>query len=253
MTAAATLKEYKSITRSTKEAWTRSQATALMNNYYNHPKSFWSAVRNPKYLGGEGFTIDAWSSYFSELLKEHECSSLSTNVDDLVGNVNHANLVESASQLNRDFSVVEVACVLNKLRRGTSPGIDGIPAEFFRYGFNNNNHKFCQVITHIFNRALKEGCPSSWTSSAVTPVPKPKGDCGVMDNYRGIVVSNSLSKIYSLCLLARLDSWVENNRLRAVGQSGFRLTRGTTDSTFILNHLIYKYRSERKTSVCDFC
>ncbi len=190
------MKEYKKITRKSKNNWANTQADSLINDLYNDPKTFWSKVRTNSQPTSASFSLESWSQYFSTLFTCPKLSNLSTNADNLVGGMIHSALTEAAGHLNKDFCMAEVAGVLDKLRRGSAPGIDGIPAEFFRYGFNGSNEKFCRVITHIFNRALKEGCPEEWTSSIITPVPKPKGDNGVMDDYRGIVVGNSISKIF---------------------------------------------------------
>ncbi|MBW4017180.1 hypothetical protein HG534_13025, partial [Moraxella osloensis] len=66
------------------------------------------------------------------------------------------------------------------------------------------------------------------------------------DNYRGLAVSNSIGKIFSLCMLRRLDDWSEEFNLRAAGQYGFRSGRGTADASFILNHIVDKYREKKK-------
>ena len=65
-------------------------------------------------------------------------------------------------------------------------------------------------------------------------------------------MGNSISKIFLLCLLHRLDNWAEDYGLRAAGQSGFRLKRGTADATFVLNHLIDKYHFHKKPLYVTF-
>ncbi len=64
--------------------------------------------------------------------------------------------------------------------------------------------------------------PSQWAAAALVPVPKSKGSVYDKDNYRGIAVSNSIGKVFSLCMLHRLVAWAEEFNLRAAGQYGFR-------------------------------
>ena len=82
----------------------------------------------------------------------------------------------------------------------------------------------------------------SWAIGALTPVPKPKGNPDIQDDYRGIAVGGAISKLYSMVMLQRMDQWAEQNNHRARGQAGFRHGRGTPDNAFVLQHIIEKYR-----------
>jgi hypothetical protein len=53
-------------------------------------------------------------------------------------------------------------------------------------------------------------------------------------------------------MLHRLDAWADEFNLRAAGQYGFRNGRGTADESFILNHLVDKYREKEKTLFVAF-
>jgi hypothetical protein len=125
--------------------------------------------------------------------------------------------------------------------------MDGIPMEFFkRASGENKHHLLIGHITHIFNRVLRGGYPKAWSVSTIVPVPKPKGDSDNMDDHRGIAVGVSLSKLYSLVLLRRMDEWAEKNGFRARGQAGFRYGKGTSDNAFVLNHIIEKYKKGKR-------
>ena len=107
-------------------------------------------------------------------------------------------------------------------------------------------------MTNLFNLIWKISNPSQWAAAALVPVPKSKGSVYDKDNYRGIAVSNSIGKIFSLCMLHRLDEWAEEFKLRAAGQDGFRSGRGTADASFIRNHIIDRYRDKRKPQYVAF-
>ena len=125
--------------------------------------------------------------------------------------------------------------------------------EFFkRASGENKHHLLIGHITHIFNRVLRGGYPKAWSVSTIVPVPKPKGDSDNMDDYRGITVGVSLSKLYSLVLLRRMDEWAEKNGFRARGQAGFRYGKGTSDNAFVLNHIIEKYKIKKKAVYSAF-
>jgi len=72
----------------------------------------------------------------------------------------------------------------------------------------NDKKTFTQYIlanqlVFLFNKIFKSGYPGGWSTVALTPVPKPKGNPAVMDDYRGIAVGSALSKLYSMVLLNR--------------------------------------------------
>ena len=136
--------------------------------------------------------------------------------------------------------------VLQSLRKNSSPGVDGIPAEWYRFASHEANSRFVQAMTNLFNLIWKTSYPSQWAAAALVPVPKSKGSVYDKDNYRGLAVSNSIGKIFSLCMLRRPDDWSEEFNLRAAGQYGFRSGRGTADASFILNHIVDKYRENKK-------
>ena len=161
-------------------------------------------------------------------------------------------LTSLASHLNNKFTLLEITHALDAALAGKAAGVDGIPMEFLKYAVQINNegtphetrtHILADHITYLFNKILTDGYPSSWSTNALTPVPKPKGCPEVKDDYRGIAVSTCLAKLYSLVLLHRLDTWAERNGHRAEGQAGFRHGRGTPDNSFVLNHIIEKYKA----------
>lgn len=135
-----------------------------------------------------------------------------------------------------------------------------MPAEFLQQAFVEvgvgqqrvREFVLSPVITKIFNAVLKGCYPESWQTSALVPVPKPKGKPDVMDDHRGIAVSPVIAKLFSIAMLARLDKWAESRGLRAAGQAGFRAGRGTPDHLFVLRHLIDTAKVQKKPLFCAF-
>ena len=89
--------------------------------------------------------------------------------------------------------------------------------------------------------ALLEVCweygvvPSVWRESLVAPVPKKqsRGTC-VTDNFRGISLASSVSKVLCVILNARLTDVAEGEGLIAEEQGGFRKQRGCRDQVLSL-------------------
>ena len=108
-------------------------------------------------------------------------------------------------------------------------------------------------LTDLFNKILsKKQYPSDWAIGVVTPVPKPKGDATVMDNFRAITVGSAISKIFAQVVMLRIDDWAETNGLRAATQFGFRKNMGTTEAVFMLRHLVDKAEQDDKPLYAAF-
>ena len=77
--------------------------------------------------------------------------------------------------------------------------------------------------------------PSVWRESLVAPVPKKqsRGTC-VTDNFRGISLTSSVSKVLCVILNARLTDVAEGEGLIAEEQGGFRKQRGCRDQVLSL-------------------
>jgi hypothetical protein len=90
------------------------------------------------------------------------------------------------------------------LKRYTSPGSDGIPAELIQAGGEllwSEIHKF---VNSIWN---KEELPDQWRESIIAPIHK-KGDKTDCINYRGISVLSTTYKILSSIFLSVLGSYI---------------------------------------------
>jgi hypothetical protein len=123
--------------------------------------------------------------------------------------------------LCQDFTTEEVFCVLQSLRKNSSPGVDGIPAEWYRFASHEANSPFVQAMTNLFNLIWKTSYPSQ--GAALVPVPKSKGSVYDKDNHRGIAVSNSIGKVFSLCMIHRLDAWAEGSTSEPLANMDFEM------------------------------
>jgi len=104
------------------------------------------------------------------------------------------------------------------LHTSTSPGPDGIAAEFIRWtrtehGSDRHEHRrtVCQLLARIFNRLLQDGdVPhEGFAESRTVPIrkktaPNQVSDPADPDQYRAITMGNLIPKILSLVIDARL-------------------------------------------------
>lgn len=76
-----------------------------------------------------------------------------------------------------------------------------------------------------------------WKSSYMTTIHK-KGDKTKCENYRGMAVTSSVSRVYGRVLKSRIEQ--EYQGMDVEEQAGFRAGRSTTDHIFSLTQVIEK-------------
>lgn len=170
-----------------------------------------------------------------------------TNVEDNLGDRLDANI--KIDTLDKEFNIDEVIKAISKLNMGKSSGIDNLIPEIFIDG----KEILAPILLKYFNFIYDKGLyPSSWSKGCIVPVPK-KGDKNDVNNYRGINLTSTFSKIFSLMLDNRLRTWFESNKILSDFQFGFRKQRSTVDCMFVLNMLINRVLNQEKRNVLCFC
>lgn len=252
---------YRRTTRAARRTWEAKEARGFLDALHHEPKKFWSSYKE---AGSRSDVIrdSEWKGYFENLFNpsgfvhaHHPCHEDPMHACMFPDPDEHK--INVAAALNCAISVDEVVSVIDKALCGKSPGVDGLPMEFFKCAVMRDvdgvmHNVLAKHIAYVFNQVLTFGYPESWTVGAIVPVPKPKGNADNKDDYRGITVGVALSKLYSMVLLQRLDAWAEANGMRARGQAGFRSGRGTPDNAFVLNHVIEKYKAAKKPVYAAF-
>ena len=88
--------------------------------------------------------------------------------------------------------------------------------------------------------------PIAWNLSLIKPLDK-SGTFSKHSNYRGICISNHLSKLFTALLHKFLGKWSETNNISPEKSLGFRRGLRTEDGIFILTTiLINMQRKEKK-------
>ena len=111
-----------------------------------------------------------------------------------------------------------------------------------------SNHILCgsdRLKVHLmllFNAMTIHGtCPSEFFKSLVIPIPKnKKKSLNDSNNYRGIALSNIVSKILDLLILKQNADILSSSNL----QFGFKHNHSTMQCTFVLNEIIQYYRNK---------
>ncbi|XP_030765487.1 uncharacterized protein LOC115889574 [Sitophilus oryzae] len=138
----------------------------------------------------------------------------------------------AASPLRINTKEVKQICQTLKSRK--SPGPGEIPLELLKYGTDKLYKQFASLFQKCLNG---ENIPKEWKTSYITTIHK-KGSKDDCDNYRGISVLSSVSRVYGKLVKKRIEE--EYRDMEAEEQAGFRAGRSTVDHLFTLTQIIEK-------------
>lgn len=239
-----TKKHYKVLIQERKLRY-KNERTRLLNFAItgNNPNSFWSFFKGKKQVE-HSISPTQWYEYFKTLYEnlfhDHNLPAL----DDVTMRYDqHMEIFDSA------IGDVEIVSAIKGMKSGKAAGLDGIVMECWK-----NSPDCVNLLVVLFNKLYSLGVyPDSWRTSIIVPVPK-KGDLTDPNNYRGICLTPSLSKIYASILNTRLVKWGEANSFFSDAQFGFRKKRSTIDCVFVLHTAVSSSQLARpkKTVYCAF-
>ena len=147
-------------------------------------------------------------------------------------------LTNTPIYLNSPITAEEIKKAIQKLKCKKAADVDGISAEFYKYGCN----ELLPALELLFNTILTNGeYPSRWATGIIHPVHK-KGDHGVPDNYRKITVMPCIGKLFESILNNRLSFKNEVCNDNDPYQAGFKTNSRTTDNILILCAISDKQR-----------
>ena len=122
-------------------------------------------------------------------------------------------------------------------------GIDGITVEIYKMLPRST----WNVLIDICNKIL----PQEWCKGIILPVLK-SGDASLVDNYRGITLLPTITRIFLAVLSQRTLDWAEQNNVIPIEQFGFRLGHRASDAIYILTTLIQTACTTHRQMYCCF-
>ena len=153
------------------------------------------------------------------------------------------------TDLDFPFTCKEIKTQTSKLKMNKKEGIDMITNEMLKFG----KTALALPLVKLFNFILDKGdFPEVWNISLISTTYK-KGDPNDCNNYRGISLSNCMSKLFTSLLHNRLIKYLEDKNYFNPYQAGFRPEHRTTDHIFAIKTIINKYVYNLKKPVyCCF-
>lgn len=129
----------------------------------------------------------------------------------------------------------EIAKYIKKLKNNKAPGFDLITGMILK----KLPRKAIVLLTKIVNSMLSIGhFPSVWKFSKLIPIYKNGKDSKLVSSYRPISLLSQLSKIAERVIVNRFNKFVNEKKLLADEQFGFRVGHSTTDQLMRVVNLI---------------
>ena len=106
--------------------------------------------------------------------------------------------------LDQAITSSEVCAALNSCSNGRAAGVDRIPCEVYKEAAAGDENLLRASLKILFNKVMTTGIiPTQWNENTVVMIHK-KGSSAEVDNYRGISLINTLSKVFLKILARRL-------------------------------------------------
>ena len=124
------------------------------------------------------------------------------------------------STLDWDVTVEEIQGMIKKLKKGKSPGPDGMVSEHILFGGGT----LILWLKHMFNSIIRyESIPSCFKFGVTTPIHKGKGkDPLNRGSYRGITVTPVIAKLFEYILLERFKPVLQDSGQPCLYQTAYQ-------------------------------
>ncbi len=217
----STKKDYKRLTKRLKRNFKNEILNKIQLMEEHNPNEFWKLVNSIKSSKSTGMCDEispaTWYSYFKELNKVKVISENSSNEARFVRNY-QLWAVNSDEILDAPISLEEVCTSAKKLAGKKVSAGESINNEIIKVAVE----VFAPYFVELFNSVLSHGIfPRTWSEGYIVPLYK-SGSRLDPGNYRGICISISLGKFFTLILNSCFNTFLEENYILNKYQIGFR-------------------------------
>ena len=214
------------VKRKAKRTWQNYLAAKCQReNFKDDPKAAWDIIfeiiegfnahhhkYNPKNFANARGKIAMSKPENAEILKKHfhEVFNRSTMIDETI--IDEILQRPTANHLDNAPSVIEVKAAVKKMKNNKSPGISGATTDMFK----NLPEEGYDLLTSFIQQFWENNeCDfNQWHLTKLTMLYKGKGNTHDPNNWRGICLKETSSKIVSAilakCLLSNLNSTKAN-------------------------------------------
>ncbi len=137
--------------------------------------------------------VDLYTDLYSAEISEQCRSQLLKNLPVLTS--------DHKQSLETDLSFEEVTAAVMGLSSGRAPGLDGLPADFYKFFWNIIGNIYFEVLQKSISEEI---LPLSCQRAVLTLLHK-KGDLTHLRNWRPVAILGSDYKMFSKCLANRVN------------------------------------------------
>ena len=132
---------------------------------------------------------------------------------------------------------LDIEIAAQSMKNHRSPGPGGIPAELMKYG----GKELMNILARLMNKCIIHNkIPLQWKTAYITSIYK-KGSRKDPNNYRGLSVNCSMSRLFGKILKRKLEK--ATREVMSEEQNGFTKGRSCVDCVFVVQQISEKRRS----------
>ena len=134
---------------------------------------------------------------------------------------------------------------MESLKLGKATYLDDVSNDAIKAGFP----VIQEALVHLFNNVLNSQVfPEPWNEGLIIPIHK-KGDKLNIDNYRGIIISSCIGKLFLKVMTSRIESHMDRLHRWCDNQCGCKKDHRTEDNLYILNSVYESHVSRGKGNI----
>ncbi|KAJ4946568.1 hypothetical protein JOQ06_024233, partial [Pogonophryne albipinna] len=145
-------------------------------------------------------------SFYTDLFKAEGCDVEAA--DELLQGLPQLSPAESDT-LGSDITLEELTSAVTQMASGKAPGIDGLPADFFKHFWSILGHDLLDVLMESFGKGT---LPASCRRAVISLLPN-KGDLTLLKNWRPVALLSAAPKMPSLKTFLEYRSKKSDERL----------------------------------------
>lgn len=226
-------KRYNALTRKKRRRYVVAKESVDAREFVKRPRQAWRKMHNKRSSVMGNFTDEEMLLYVTELYMHKGTQYIICDTH--------------AQAFNDLFTLETLEAALNKMANGKACDTLQLNTEMLKWTTKETKLCMLQVLHHAF----AHGFPHEWQENWIQPLFK-GGDRNLLTNYRTIMVSSAMAKLFSTILEMQLSKWAESNNKRAHGQAGFRPDHNTIDHLVTLRVLMEESRLKGETLYCCF-
>lgn len=174
---------------------------------------------------------EAFFSFYSKLFSSEFGQDQHKELEECLKMIPKKVFDSESDKLNRKISLEEIQEVIKAMANEKSPGLDGLPIEFYK----DNIDWIVEEIFLFYNDAFENGSLGNNVNRGVIKLLPKAGDRSLVKNWRAITLLNLSYKIIAKLLARRIAEITKN--IVSVNQTGFIKGR------YILENLITSWEA----------